>query len=84
MPCITQITKKPNLKILAFALPTIFPSNKIECHVYDATTLSIKACMDLIVTQSIGRGPEQRESEKTVLYLQIIIILIGYNIIYYY
>jgi hypothetical protein len=28
-----------------------------------------------------GRGPEQRESEKTVLYPQIIIILISYIII---
>jgi hypothetical protein len=28
-----------------------------------------------------GRGPEQRESVKTVLYLQIIIILISYIII---
>ncbi len=27
------------------------------------------------------RGPEQRESNKTVLYLQIIIILISYIII---
>ena len=32
-----------------------------------------------------GRGPEQRESGKTVLYLQmIIIIIIGYIIVYYY
>ncbi len=30
------------------------------------------------------RGPEQRESEKTVLNLQIIIILISYIIIYFY
>ncbi len=31
-----------------------------------------------------GQGPEHRESEKTLLYLQIIIILISYIIIYYY
>ncbi len=30
-----------------------------------------------LVKQVPGRGPEQRESEKTVLYLQIIIILIS-------
>jgi hypothetical protein len=30
-----------------------------------------------------GQGPEQRESEKTVLYLQIIIMLISYVIIFY-
>jgi hypothetical protein len=39
----------------------------------------------LLVKQVLGRGPEQRESGKTVLYLLIIIIvLIGYIIIYYY
>jgi hypothetical protein len=30
-----------------------------------------------------GGGPEQRESEKTVLFLQIIILLISYIIIFY-
>jgi hypothetical protein len=30
-----------------------------------------------------GWGPEQRESEKTVLYLQII-VLVSYIVIYYY
>jgi hypothetical protein len=34
-----------------------------------------------LVKRVPGRGPEQRESEKTVLYLQIIIILISYIII---
>jgi formate-dependent nitrite reductase membrane component NrfD len=33
-----------------------------------------------LVKQVPGQGPEQRESEKTVLYLQIIIILISYII----
>jgi hypothetical protein len=47
-----------------------------------------KASMKIAITQFFflvervsGRGPEQRESEKTVLYLQIIIILISYIII---
>ncbi len=34
-----------------------------------------------LVKRVPGWGPEQRESEKTVLYLQIIIILISYIII---
>ncbi len=37
-----------------------------------------------LIKQVPGQGPEQRESEKTVLYLQIIIKLISYIIIYYY
>jgi hypothetical protein len=37
----------------------------------------------ILVKQFPGRGPEQRESEKTVLYLQMIVILISYTIIYY-
>ncbi len=47
-----------------------------------------KAFMPIAITQNVflvervsGWGPEQRESEKTVLYLQIIIILISYIII---
>ncbi len=40
--------------------------------------------MFFLVKRVPGRGPEQRESEKTVLYLQIITILISYIIIYYY
>jgi hypothetical protein len=37
-----------------------------------------------LVKRCPGRGPEQRESEKTVLCPQIIIILIIYIMIYYY
>ncbi len=36
-----------------------------------------------LVKRVPGRGPEQRESEKTVLYLRIITILVSYIIIYY-
>ncbi len=36
-----------------------------------------------LVKQVPGQAQEQRESEKTALYLQIIIILISYIIIYY-
>ncbi len=37
-----------------------------------------------LVKRVQGWGPEQRESEKSVLCLQIIIILISYIITYYY
>ncbi len=37
--------------------------------------------MFFLVKRVPGRGPEQRESETTVLYLQIIIISISYIII---
>jgi hypothetical protein len=37
-----------------------------------------------LVKRVKGQGQEQRESEKTVLHLQINIILISYIIIYYY
>jgi hypothetical protein len=37
--------------------------------------------MFFLVKQVPGQGPEQRESEKTLLYPQIIIILISYIII---
>ncbi len=40
--------------------------------------------MFFLVKRVPGRGPEQRESDKAVLYPQIIIILISYIIIYYY
>ncbi len=46
---------------------------------YYASITSLKVFF--FVTRVTGRGPEQRESEKTVLYLQIIIILISYIII---
>ncbi len=37
-----------------------------------------------LVKQVPGQGPEQRESKKTILYPQIIIILISYVIMHYY
>jgi hypothetical protein len=37
-----------------------------------------------IIKRVPGRGPEQRQYEKTVLYPQIIKILISYIIKYYY
>jgi hypothetical protein len=39
-------------------------------------------CQECFLVKRVsGRGPEQRVSEKTVLYLQVIIILISYIII---
>ncbi len=35
-----------------------------------------------MVKRVSGQGPEQRESEKAILYLQIIIILISYIILH--
>ncbi len=72
--------------------------NFIECHNAEHTLRVIMLTVVMLgvmapyffqsiylVKQVPGRGPEQRESGKTVLYLLIvIIILIIYIIIYYY
>jgi hypothetical protein len=60
---------------------------KIVNHFYlsavlENTNLFIAANVLVFLVKRVpGRGLEQRESDKTVLYLQIIIILISYIII---
>jgi len=45
--------------------------------------LKINKQIFVLVKQVPGRGPEQRESNKAVLFPQIFIILISYIILYY-
>ncbi len=59
-----------------------FLSRRIRQHCYLLQCFS--SWYSFLVKRVPGWGPEQRESEKTVLYPQIIILLMNYINIYYY